>query len=169
MNRLQRIRDGRVLNSTGFGKAFAQVCASDDMLAFMPDFGFRDGGCLSLSLAVRTWLGPDRAEIRFAGRSEHLDHAVVEIEVDGIPLYLDADGLGTWNDVAEKMRRLEFRPAADLVDAGIEEAARQGIVDDGRHAPLAEVLASRLGMAVPSAAWLDPGRWMAETSAGPAP
>lgn len=169
MTRLQRIRDGRVVNSTGFGKAFARLCGSDDMLAFMPDFGFCDGGCLSLALAVQAWLGPDRAAIRFAGRPGHLDHAVVEIEIHGSPLYLDADGLGTWNDVAEKMRRLELRPGTELVDASIEDAAEQGITDDGRHAQLAAVLEYHLGTAVPSESWLDTAPWTPETSGGPAP
>lgn len=169
MNRLQRIRDGRVSNSTGFGKAFARLCGSDDMLAFMPDFGFCDGGCLSLALAVRDWLGPDHAAIRFAGRPGRLDHAVVEIHVDGVLLYLDADGLGTWNDVVEKLHRLEHCPGAELVDATIETAADHGILDDGRHARLADVLATRLGVAVPSSSWLDPGAWTPSTPVGPAP
>lgn len=170
MRRLQRIRDGRVSNSTGFGKAFAKLCSSDDMLDFMPDFGFGDGGCLSLALAVQSWLGSDHARIRFAGRpGRQLDHAIVEIGIEGSALYLDADGLGTWDDVAEKLRRLEFRPGAELFDASIEEAAGHGIVDDGRHASLTEVLAARLGLAVPSSFWLDTGPWEPEMPAGPSP
>ena len=169
MHRLQRIRDGRVSNSCGFGKAFARLCRSDGMLDLMPDHGFGDGGCLSLALAVQAWLGEDSVRIRFAGRPGQLDHAVAEISIEGRPFYLDGDGLGTWDDVVEKLRRLEFCAGALLVDATVEDAAAHGIVDDGRHADLAAVIASALGGSVPSREWLDEGRFDREPVRGPAP
>lgn len=169
MHRLQRIRDGRVSNSTGFGKAFARLCGSNAMLDHMPDFGFSDGGCLSLALAVEAWIGSERARVRFAGRPGRLDHAIVEIELDGSAYFIDADGLGTWDDVTEKLRRLEHCSGAELVDADVDAAAEHGIVDDGRHAQLADVLRLRLGEVVPSSSWLDADAWRPETRDAPSP
>jgi hypothetical protein len=167
MHRLQRIGRGRVSNGSGFGRAFARLCRSDAMLAEMPDFGFMDGGCLSLALAVREWLGPDVARIRFAGRPGRLDHAVAEISIDGRPYLLDGDGMGTWDDVREKLRILEACDGALLVDADPEAAAEHGIEDDGRHRALADILTARFGAVAPHAAWLD-ADW-SEPEATPAP
>ncbi len=169
MRRLQRIRDGRVSNSSGFGKALARLCRSDAMLEFMPDHGFADGGCLSLALALKAWLGEEHVRIRFAGRPGRLDHAVAEIAIEGRPFYLDGDGMGTFEDVVEKLRRLEFCEGARLVDANVEDAAARGIVDDGRHADLASVLASEFGGSVPSSEWLAADEFRPEILRGPSP
>lgn len=169
MHRLQRIGRGRVSNGSGFGKAFARLCRSDAMLAEMPDFGFMDGGCLSLALAVREWLGADVARIRFAGRPGRLDHAVAEIAIDGRPYLLDGDGLGTWDDVREKLRSLESCDGALLVEADLATAAEHGIGDDGRHRALAGILSAHFGAATPQAAWLDAGWSEPEVAPGPAP
>ena len=169
MYRLQRIGRGRVSNGSGFGSAFARICRSDAMLAEMPDFGFMDGGCLSLALAVREWLGPDVARIRFAGRPGRLDHAVAEISIDGRSYLLDGDGMGTWDDVREKLRILEACDGALLVDADSEAAAGHGIEDDGRHRALADILTARFGAAAPHAAWLDADWAEPEAAPGPRP
>lgn len=139
MHRLQRIGRGRVSNGSGFGRASAGICRSDAMLGAMPDFGFMDGGCLSLALAVREWLGPDVARIRFAGRPGRLDHAVAEISIDRRPYLLESDGA---------------RP----VDADPADAAEHGIEDDGRHRALADILTARFCAAVPHATCRGPAR-----------
>jgi hypothetical protein len=155
MQRLQRIRTGRVSNASGFGRALARLCRSDAMLEPMPDHGFMDGGCLSLALAIRMWLGEDVVGIRFAGRPGRLDHAVAEIAIGGRAYILDADGLGTWDDVREKLRILESCPDALPVDADLATAAEYGITDDGRHHALAAVLSAHFGRLAPCPTWLE--------------
>lgn len=169
MQRLQRIRSGRVANASGFGRVLARLCRSDAMLEPMPDHGFMDGGCLSLALAIRAWLGEDVVRIRFAGRPGRLDHAVAEIAIGDRAYLLDADGLGTWDDVREKLRSLESCPGASLVDADLATAAEYGITDDGRHHALAAILSAHLGAVVPCPTWLEAEEPGIEAARHPSP
>lgn len=168
MDRLQRIGRGRLANLTPFGRESRSYCGSSAMLAHMPDHGFLDGGCLSLALAVRKWLGAG-VEVRFCAGSGRLQHAVAEVVVGGRLLYLDGDGLATKADLAAKMTLLESTPGIELIDATIDQAAAAGIVDDGRSDALAAALAERFGSEPPTEAWLAGPDDVQTASAGPAP
>jgi len=155
---LQEVSNGWIINRTAFGHAFQVRCRQEDMFGALAGCGFFDGGCLSLALAVRNILGADQCRIRFIGRDGRLDHAVAEIGISGMSVFLDADGIGLALDLLMKMRNVEgLKGPLTMHEATLEEAARAGIVDGEQVSlRLAELLRPFFGTYPDPTQWLVP-------------
>ena len=106
--RIQHVSFSVVINHHPFGSDLHAFCARNADVFL--DHGFMDGGCLAFAKALKIWI-PSRNKIKIVGRKGICDHAVLEaIAPEGMPLYLDGDGLATKADLIEKMRSLESCP-----------------------------------------------------------
>jgi len=155
---LQEVSNGWIINRTAFGHALQVRCRQEDTFGALTGCGFFDGGCLSLALAVRNILGANQCRIRFIGRDGRLDHAVAEIAISGMSVFLNADGLGLPLDLLMKMRNVEgLEGPLTMHEATLEEASRADIVD-GEQASLGltELLRPFFEMYPDPARWLEP-------------
>lgn len=135
----QNFHQGTVQNRHPLGRAFRRTRR---LQAVLPDYGFLDGGCLSLALAVQRVLG-EAAEVVFVLAGAFPQHAVVRLVLDDEVLYLDADGLGSADDLLAKMRLVErVRGNLHLAPVPLAEATHHGITDGADYslvlAPLLE-------------------------------
>ncbi len=157
-----------VLNLTGFGHALQQWCRREDMHEVLGGYGFMDGGCLQLALAIQSLLGPDQCQVRFICTGKVPQHAVAYLpaHVLGVAICLDADGLANEDELEHKMLKIErLNGPLDLRDVSLVTAARYGITNHDetgdtvrRHISqlLAPVLAPLLAEWPLGAGWLSP-------------
>lgn len=140
MNQYQRLYQNFTLNYTRFGRQFSDFCRTDAMLSQLNDHGFMDGGCYSLALAVQAELGEQVCLLRYCCTPQMAQHAVVYFppaafgpHYRGRGLYLDADGLGTREEVLHKMQVAEFVPDCTFMsERSPEQVQADGIVDIDR-------------------------------------
>ncbi len=107
MKHIQSIREGRVQNKHPFGSALHRFLRSNDVfsLIYRHGCGWTDGGCVTLSFAFKQWLGDDAEVCCIYKRPGYEQHVIVRLF--GEDLFLDGDGMGTSDDLLEKMRELE--------------------------------------------------------------
>lgn len=127
----------RVVNSTAFGQAIAQLGRSHEAFELLNKhdfpFGFQDGGCLMFALALKTYLEEHHShELTEVGL-----HAITELDEESDSMihhhvvvtarhatlgYLcfDSDGMGT---VAEQIVKFELIESPSGRDCGITTSA----------------------------------------------
>lgn len=133
MYEFQECHQASVLNLTSFGHALQQWCRREDMHEVLGDYGFMDGGCLQLALAIQSVLGADQCEVRFICQGKTPQHAVAYLpaHVLGVAICLDADGLATVEELEHKMQKIErVAGPLDLRVVSLATASRYGITND---------------------------------------
>ena len=133
----QRIVEGDVLNLTRLGRRFQQMCRQQELTGELSDYGFMDGGCLSLALAVQAALGEHICQIRYCCTKTQAQHAVAYFAPDvfgpdytGPAMCLDSDGLASVAEVGLKMRLCELTVGCHYFrELTLAQAEAQGIVD----------------------------------------
>ena len=106
MSNLQYIRGGSVINKRPFGTDLKRLLQRRDIFSLIngKGCGWMDGGCVTLASAFKRWIGPDAETWCFCeGAIPH--HVVTRILKKDI--FLDGDGLGTCEDLQDKLIRLE--------------------------------------------------------------
>lgn len=106
--RLQQLHQREVVNLTPAGRALQYF--ANEHVASLPGCGFLDGGCWALGEALAQYLVTYGVETHLVavGRPSHVDHVAARIAGGArAPLYADADGVGSRDDLLVKMRALE--------------------------------------------------------------
>jgi hypothetical protein len=122
--RLQTIdgADGGLYNHHPFGRDLAEAAASSGVMDVLSAaglaHGWNSGGCHAFAEGLRALLDADAPSLSpslaVVGRDGITDHVVVRIDVEGGPLYADADGLAGGEDIAAKMAHLEQCPGCTI-------------------------------------------------------
>lgn len=100
------MRDMSVVNKTALGSMLRGTLKSRELasLIYEKGCGWLDGGCVTLGQAFKYWMRSD-ADTWCVHEGPVHHHVVARI--CGQDLYLDGDGLGSCEDVFEKMTRVE--------------------------------------------------------------
>jgi hypothetical protein len=145
-----------IVNHTRFGGQLQAYCQLDKMVEVLPEYGFMDGGCLSLALALQALI--PGSQICFVCTLAMPQHAVLRLPapLHREALYLDADGLANGPELCEKMRTVEnLRGRVFVAELDWREVIPSGICDgDNASVKLREVLRPLLTRNPCSPAWL---------------
>jgi hypothetical protein len=125
-----------------FGRRLSRFLWREDVLAILGDeYGWMDGGCYTLAVAMLAWGGPERFELKIVASSRcRAEHVVVRHGA----LFLDSDGAAYESELLGKMTRKERVPRPRVVDF---DAARISDIPApaGRDLRLAFALAAEFG------------------------
>lgn len=110
--RFQALKSRRIRNLLPFGielQRFARTHVGD--FSEKTEFGFQDGGCLMFAASLRIWSNESLGLGAIYGihkplQAQHVAALFGEVS-NKMSLYLDSDGVGTAEDLLEKMHILE--------------------------------------------------------------
>ena len=110
--RVERLPTGLRANPAALGDALRKVLRKPAVRAILGEAGFErakptwvKGGCWILAEALARWIGPS-AELMFVSRTSSglPDHVVVDVEVDGTDVFLDANGAQSFEELLDRWR-----------------------------------------------------------------